>query len=296
MKPSEAAISQKTLNRLKEFQRKEITEYHTYMRLSQRIKDEGNREVLKRIAKDELRHYNFYKKYTKEDIEPNHRQISLFYWISRIFGLTFGLKLMERGEEQAKHAYEEVAVELPEVKHITEEGDEHEHELLALIEEERLEYVSSVVLGLNDALVELTGTLAGLTFALQNTRLISLSGLITGIAASFSMAASEYLSTKAEGIEFQQAFKSALYTWTAYLFTVTALILPYLLVSNYYVSLILTLVIGILIILVFNFYVATAKDLDFWRRFIEMAAISLGVAAISFGIGVLVRTFLGVDV
>ncbi|NLI59685.1 MAG: rubrerythrin family protein, partial [Clostridium sp.] len=50
------------------------------------------------------------------------------------------------------------------------------------------------------------------------------------------------------------------------------------------------------IILVFNFYVATAKDLDFWRRFIEMAAISLGVAAISFGIGVLVRTFLGVDI
>ena len=78
MKPSEAAISQKTLNRLKEFQRNEITEYHIYTRLSQRIKDEGNREVLKRIAKDELRHYNFYKKYTKEDIDPILRQISLF--------------------------------------------------------------------------------------------------------------------------------------------------------------------------------------------------------------------------
>ena len=110
------------------------------------------------------------------------------------------------------------------------------------------------------------------------------------------MGASEYLSTKAEGIEFQRAFKSALYTWTAYLFTVIALMLPDLLVSNYYVSLILTLVIGILIILVFNFYVATSKDIDFWSRFLALAALSLGVAAISFGIGVLVWTFLGVDV
>ena len=65
---------------------------------------------------------------------------------------------------------------------------------MELIEEEHLNYIGSMVLGMNDALVELTGTLAGLTFALQNTRLIALTGFITGIAASFSMAASEYLS------------------------------------------------------------------------------------------------------
>ena len=184
--------------------------------------------------------------------------------------MTFGLKLMEKGEERAKHLYQEVALEIPEVQHIAEEEDRHEHELINLIEEERLEYVSSIVLGLNDALVELTGTLAGLTFALQNTRLIALTGLITGIAASFSMGASEYLSTKAEGIDSHQAFKSSLYTWTAYLVTVIALILPYLLISNYVVSLILTLVIGILIILVFNFYVSVAKDAPFCKRFYEM--------------------------
>ena len=92
------------------------------------------------------------------------------------------------------------------------------------INEERLNYTGSIVLGLNDALVELTGTLAGLTFALQNTKLTALAGLITGIAASFSMAASEYLSQRSEG-ESERASTSALYTGVAYICTVALLIL-----------------------------------------------------------------------
>ena len=154
----------------------------------------------------------------------------------------------------------EIYEELPEVRKIAEEEEEHEHELLNLIAEEHLDYVGSIVLGLNDALVELTGTLAGLTFALQNTRLIALAGLITGIAASFSMGASEYLSTKAEGTGEQEPFKSAVYTWIAYLITVAALILPYLLLTNYLLSLGITLLVGILIILFFNFYISVVRS------------------------------------
>ena len=62
-------------------------------------------------------------------------------------------------------------------------------------------YTGSIVLGLNDALVELTGALAGLTLALQDTKLIALTGSITGIAAALSMGASEYLSTKSEDVD-----------------------------------------------------------------------------------------------
>ncbi len=174
--------------------------------------------------------------------------------------------------------------------------DQHEHKLLNLLEEDKLNYVSSIVLGLNDALVELTGTLAGLTFALQNTRLTALSGLITGIAASFSMGASEYLSTKAEGENRNLAFKSALYTWCAYVFTVIALILPYLLTANYFLSLVLTLIIGVIIILTFNFYLAVAKDWPFWSRFLEMTVLSLAVASLSFIIGYFLRLFLEVEI
>ncbi|HHW49153.1 MAG TPA: rubrerythrin family protein, partial [Clostridiaceae bacterium] len=128
-----------------------------------------------------------------------------------------------------------------------------------------------------------------------NTRLIALAGLITGIAASLSMAASEYLSTRTEQ-DNTRALKSSLYTGGAYVFTVACLVLPYLVFSNYVVSLVFTIVAAIFIILVFNFYISVAKDLSFKERFFEMAGISLGVAVISFIIGYLIRLFLGVDI
>ena len=120
-------------------------------------------------------------------------------------------------------------------------------------------------------------------------------GLITGISASLSPAASEYLSIKSEANpEVQQrAVKSALHTGIAYIFTVIALIIPYFLMVNYIASLIMTVIIAITIIFIFNFYISVANNYNFKRRFVEMAAISIGVAALSFFIGYLVKTFLG---
>jgi VIT1/CCC1 family predicted Fe2+/Mn2+ transporter len=82
----------------------------------------------------------------------------------------------------------------------------------------------------------------------------------------------------------------------AYLLTVLLLILPYLLLTNYYLCLACTLAGAVLIIVLFNYYISVAKDEPFTRRFLEMAGLSLGVAAFSFLIGFLLRIFLGVDV
>jgi len=141
--------------------------------------------------------------------------------------------------------------------------------------------------------VELTGALAGFTLALANTRLISLTGLVTGVAASFSMAASEYLSCRAENDP--RAAKSALYTGIAYVITVALLILPFLLLTSKFLALGITMALAVLIILVFNYYLATARDLDFKKRFLEMTVISLGVAALSFGVGFILNKALGTD-
>jgi len=280
---------------LQKAQKNEITEYHIYLKLSSSIKDEHNSKILKQIARDELRHHDELKMFTGIEKKPNTLKIYFYIFISMIFGLTFGIKLMERGEESAEKLYRELGDHIEEFKRIAKEEDKHERELVEIIEEERLKFVGSMVLGLNDALVELTGTLAGLTFALKNTRLIALAGLITGIAASLSMAASEYLSTRTEQ-ENARALKSSLYTGGAYIFTVACLVLPYLVFSSYVVSLVFTIVAAILIILAFSFYISVAKDLSFRERFLEMAGISLGVAAISFVIGYLIRLFLGVDI
>lgn len=289
------SIDAATMKALQKAQKNEVTEYHIYSKLSSLIKNKHNSRVLKQIAGDERRHHDELEAFTGTNKKPDILKVYFYIFISIIFGITFGIKLMEKGEKGAEKLYRELGKSIEDFRRISREEDKHEKELVGIIEEERLQFVGSMVLGLNDALVELTGTLAGLTFALKDTRLIALAGLITGIAASLSMAASEYLSTRAEQ-ESNRALKSALYTGGAYVFTVAFLVLPYLVFTNYLVSLAFTIAAAILIILVFNFYISVARDLPFRERFLEMAGISLGVAVISFVIGYLIRLFIGVDV
>jgi VIT1/CCC1 family predicted Fe2+/Mn2+ transporter len=208
-------------------------------------------------------------------------------------GPTFAVKLLEKNESDDQISYTRLQ-HIPDILPIIRDEEQHEKELIGLIREDRLNYMGSVVLGLNDALVELTGALAGLTFALRDPSLIALTGSITGIAAAFSMAASEYLSTKSEDTG-KHAGKASFYTGMAYLFTVTALIMPFLLLSNVYISLSITLGLAVLIIAGFNYYYSVVKDEKFSRRFIEMALLSLSVAALSFGVGFVLRKFFGID-
>lgn len=275
-------------------QKDEITSFHIYQAIASRHKDPSNTKLLKTIAADEKKHYTLLKKYSKAEVRPSKIKILWYLLIAKILGLTFSLKLLEKGEEKATSAYTALITYFPELKSNLEDEEKHEHELLNLLNEERLNYMGSIVLGLNDALVELTGALAGYTFAIQNNRVIALIGLITGISASFSMAASEFLSKKQEKED--NAFKSSVYTGIAYIITVILLILPYLLLPNHFLDLGLSVLMAILVILAFNFYISVAKDLPFKKRFLEMAGISLGVTVISFGIGWVVRTFLGLEI
>ncbi len=288
-------VSAEIRNELLKAQRTEITEYHVYTRIAKTLPNENNREIVQHIGEDEKRHYETWRGYTGEQVPPNKFLIWLYTTISRLFGFTFGFKLMELGEERAQVNYEKILEEIPEVKDVIRDESVHEDKLLTMLDEEALMYAGSVVLGLNDALVELTGALAGLTFAFRDVNIIALSGLITGIAASLSMAASEYLSTRSEETD-KDPVRAAITTGIAYVITVALLILPYLLLNDEIISLAICLTISVLIIAIFNFYISVAKSLPFGRRFLEMAGISLGVAAFSFVVGLLIRNWFGIEV
>lgn len=288
-------LSESVREQVLNFQRTEITEYHIYKRLAKKVNSPENAKIIEQIAEDELRHYNGWKKYTNQDVEPRWFYVWFYYLISIMFGFTFGIKLMEQGEEAAQKNYASVSKDIPEAEKFQHEEDVHEEHLINMLDEERLRYAGSIVLGLNDALVELTGALAGLTLALQDVKLIALSGLITGIAASMSMAASEYLSTRSEDTS-KHPVRAAIYTGIAYIITVALLVTPYLLFDNYILDLIITLSIAVVIIAVFNYYISVAKGESFRARFLEMAGLSLSVAAISFVIGYFIRQWLGIEV
>ena len=289
-------ISEKTLKFLLNMQQNEVNEYHVYLNLTKFVKKEDDKKVLMDIAKEELIHSKTLEKYTNKKLKPQKLKVFKFFILSVIFGYTFVIKIMESGEKNAEYIYSKIEEEIPDAKKIAFEEEEHENKLIAILDEERLKYVGSMVLGLSDALVEISGTLAGLTFALQNNKLVALSGIITGISATLSMASSEYLSAKSDGDK--NAFKSSLYTGIVYLITVSFLITPYLIFPDdkCVYALIAVIFIVLFIIFIFTYYVSVAKSLPFRNRFFEMASISLTVAGISFFIGILVKNFLGIDI
>lgn len=292
----EKALSAAALSVILKMQQNELDESVIYRRIAKFAKGEENKRTLNRLADEEAAHYEIWKKYTGKEMKPRRARILRYTMLARIFGFTFAVKLMERGEEGAQEEYEVLLDEVEESAAIRAQEEEHEAALIAILDEERLHYVGSMVLGLNDALVELAGSIAGFTFALQNARLVALSGLIVGISATFSMASSEFLSAKSEGRS--DALKSCAYTGVAYLITVVLLILPYLLFNptQYIPALVCMLVVIVLIIASFTYYTSVAMDQPFRSRFFEMVGISFGVAILSFVVGILAKQFLGVEV
>lgn len=195
---------------------------------------------------------------------------------------------MENRGDEAVRTYGEFSGVIPEIEEIISDEEEHERQIISLLDEKRLKYVGSIVLGLNDAIVEFTGSLAGFTIALQNTIVIGMVGFIMGIAAALSMAASEYLSQKSDPTAGNPA-TAAGYTGIAYIAAVVILVLPFLVLQDPFIALAFTLAGAIAIIVCFTFYTSVAQDLPFGKRFIEMAVIGLGIAVVSFIIGILVR-------
>lgn len=267
-----------------------------YAYMAKREKDPANAATLARMSADEATHERVWESITGESMSAPSFKMAWLKVQTTILGFTFALKRLEADERVGQEGYARLKQELPEAARMLDDERRHEDELEGMLDEERLHYVGSMVLGLNDALVELTGAIAGVTFSLANCRLVALTGIITGIAATLSMAASNYLAERAEGHD--DAAKSSAYTGVAYLVTVALMVLPYLLFPDdmYVAAFAVMLAVVITIIAAFNYYLSVATDQPFARRFIEMATISLSVAAISFVIGLAAKALLGIDV
>ena len=290
-------LDKETLSMISSFQQDEINSHEIYKRLSKRIKDKHNAEILNHISEDELKHYHTFKEFTKKDIKKQRMKISFFYYITIIFGLTFGIRLMERSEKDAQSQYYNLGKKFPPLLDMIKDEERHESELIDMLNDELLIYVSSIVLGLSDALVELTGALAGFTFSLKDANVIAAAGVIVGVSAACSMAASEYLSQSEDTNrdESKSALKASLYTGFSYLIVVIILISPYILLKNVYISVAITLIFALIIIFVFTYYSTVAKNTNFKRRFLEMAGLSMAVAIFTLFLGFFANAAFGIN-
>ena len=287
--------------------REELFAYRLYHAISERFpEDDASRRKLVELAQQERSHVDFWLGVSGEDeasIRPPKVKHRLLVLASRLLGPAFTIRWLERGEDRAIAAYRGLLEDgtLDEsqregVRRMLAEEEEHEQVLERGIEDDRRLYLGAAVLGLNDALVELTGGLTGLASSIADPKLIGFAGLVVGVAASMSMAASNFLSVDIGEESELKPGKAAAYTGIAYIFVVVGLVLPFFLFSDRRIALAISWAIAITIIAAFSYYSSVMQGVRFRRRFGVMFALGLGVAIVSFGIGRVLGAMIGIEV
>ncbi|MBI2093461.1 MAG: rubrerythrin family protein [Candidatus Omnitrophica bacterium] len=254
------------------------------------------KRILEALMANEVEDCQFWQELSSvKEVRISPLTIFALKLMRKVLGLTFTAKFLERHERDAVKRYTAFAQQAPpelraRLQQIIDHETHHEHELIGQIQEERVEFLGSIVLGVNDGLIELTGALVGFAFALQQPIQAGLFGTVTGIAASLSMAASAYMQARHE--TGKEPKKAGLYTGVAYLLVVVLLVLPYFLLSNIYLAVGAMFGLIVLLILGLSFYSSVLFDRNFKRQAGEMLLFSLGVAGISFLLGSFVRSLI----
>jgi VIT1/CCC1 family predicted Fe2+/Mn2+ transporter len=279
----------------------ELTDYTVYSKLANRGKP-AFREAIRKIAGMEMKHYNFWKKYCPDKIDQitvSNLVVNYVLFIRTIFGASFAIKYLEKKERQTIKKYDSLSNLIPpEDREAFEEmiADEKEHErnFAKEVEGSYLKYISFIVLGLADALVEIAGIHAGSLGIYNSTLITGLAGIIAGAAASIAMASAAYAQAK-QGFQ-GSASLSALYTGFSYFINAVILATPYFLTQDKYLAITVSLILGILIIAFISYYNSVLSEQGFARDFLELAGIMLGATAALYLIGYVVRLVLHITI
>jgi VIT1/CCC1 family predicted Fe2+/Mn2+ transporter len=280
----------------------EYTDYVVYKKLSglgfeKRHKFSG---TLKRLAAMEYGHYRFWSKYCPErKVTVSNAKVYLILLIRLMLGVTFAVKFLERNEMSTIKKYKEVARQIPqrdraEFKKMVADEVEHENMFAAQFDEPHIKYISFIVLGLADALVEIAGIHAGSLGIYNKTELAGLAGIIAGAAASIAMASAAYAQAKT-GFK-GSATLSAVYTGISYFITAVILATPYFFTTVMVYALTISLVCAVLLIAFISFYGSVISGGAFRKDFIEITSIMLGATVALYLIGLVIRYLTAVTI
>jgi VIT1/CCC1 family predicted Fe2+/Mn2+ transporter len=278
----------------------ELTDYAVYKKLSEQGYEKKHRfsETLKRMSAMEHEHYEFWSKYCPErKIEASNIKVYSTVLIRRLLGVTFAVKLLERNEMNTIKKYRDVAHEIPEAdqaqfKKIVQDEVEHENEFVAQFDEPHIKYISFIVLGLADALVEIAGIHAGSLGIYNRTELAGLAGIIAGAAASIAMASAAYAQAKT-GFKGSAAV-SAVYTGISYFLTALILATPYFLTNVMIYALTASLILAVVLTAFISFYGSVISGTGFKKDFLEITSIIFGATVALYLLGIVIGTLTGI--
>jgi VIT1/CCC1 family predicted Fe2+/Mn2+ transporter len=289
-------LSSETLQEVAlESSRDEITDYNVYSRLSKTSieRNADFRKVLSNLAEMEQRHYNFWRKYIPDaSVKPSMTQVYLTVLLRVLFGITFASKFLERNESKVIARYKSIAnlipeSDRPEFEQMLQDEVTHEKEFEQKTESGAVKYISFVVLGLADALVEIAGIHAGSLGIYDSTRLAGFAGVVAGAAASIAMASAAYAQAK-QGFE-GSASLSAAYTGVSYFAAALILASPYFVTEQMSWALGTSLTFAVILIAFVSFYSSVISGKPFTRDFLEMTGIMFGATVALYILGTVIH-------
>ena len=271
----------------------EFSDCTLYDRLSKTVNsDSPFREVLLDLSATEHKHFEFWRKYVPGE-EPKLARLKL-YWVlflRKFFGLTFATRYLDRHEGKVVQEYEGLARLIPEADRpayddMVADEKEHEKAFAKKVESSAIRYIAFVVLGLADALVEISGIHAGWLGLFEKTEIAGLAGVVAGGAASLAMASAAFAQAK-QGFS-GSARLSAVYTGVSYFVTAIILATPYFLTSSMILALATSLTLAVAILAVTTWYSTVIQQKLFPRDFVEILAILFGTVILVFLLGAFV--------
>jgi vacuolar iron transporter family protein len=273
----------------------EWSDYTLYDRLSRTVKpDSPFAGILKTLSATEHGHFQFWRKYVPGE-EPKLAKLKL-YWIlflRRFLGLTFATRYLDRHEENVVKEYQGLSSlipqsDIPAFEAMVADEREHEKAFAMKVESSAVRYISFVVLGLSDALVEISGIHAGSLGFYARTEIAGLAGVIAGAAASLAMASAAFAQAKQGGFE-GSARLSALYTGVSYFVTAIILATPYFLTRNMAYAISTSLSFAVIILVITTWYGVVIQEKKFFKDFAEILAILFGTTLALYVFGFLVH-------
>ena len=278
----------------------EFTDYVVYKKLSE-LKFERRHKfsgTLKRLSAMEYGHYKFWSRYCPERTpKVSQLKVYLIVIVRLLLGVTFAVKYLERNEMATIKKYKQVTALIPQrdkaqFRRMVQDEVEHENKFAAQFDEPHIKYISFIVLGLADALVEIAGIHAGSLGIYNHTELAGLAGIIAGAAASIAMASAAYAQAKT-GFK-GSATLSAVYTGISYFFTAIVLATPYFLTNVMINALSASLILAILLIAFISAYGSVISGSPFKKDFLEITSIMLGATVALFLLGLMIRSLVGI--
>ena len=145
----------------------EYRDHLVYRYLAFRETDSERKEILEQLSQQEEQHYQFWKDFLGGYKPRTYRFLQVFVLLLRyLFGLTFTVKFMERHEKQMIEIYRRIRPQFSgeagvQLDQMIADEEKHESFFIGQINEGVVKYLGFIVLGLADAIIEITGVHAG---------------------------------------------------------------------------------------------------------------------------------------